>query len=75
MSIKSKALLMTAGMFVFSAAAGTTISLLINYGPTEYIVMGLVIGVIFWLFYMLYQTNITRLESEARLKELTDKRI
>lgn len=75
MSIKSKALFMTAGMFVFSLAVGTTMAVLAKYTPAEYIILGLVIGVIFWLFYMLYQTNITRLESEARLKELTDKRI
>ncbi len=66
---------MTAGMFAFSVIVGTTLAVLFKYVPGEYIIFGLVTGLVLWLFYMLYQSNITRLESEARLKELTDKRI
>jgi hypothetical protein len=75
MSIKLKAFLRTIALIVFATAVGTSITLLFRYVDSDTILMGLAISLVSWLSYCFYQSNVSMLESEARLKELTDKQI
>lgn len=75
MSIKLKAFLRTIALIAFATVAGLGITLLFKYFDSDIILMGMAISLVAWLGYCFYQANITMLESEARLKELTDKNI
>jgi hypothetical protein len=75
MSIKLKAFLRTVALIASATIAGLGITLLLKYFDSDTVLMGLMVSLAAWLGYCFYQANVSMLESEARIKELNDKRI
>jgi hypothetical protein len=71
MSLKLKALLHMLTMMGVSVLIAGTLTLLLAYFPTDLVLGGLGLCVSIYMFVLLYQITLSRLESEERLKEIS----
>jgi len=74
LSIKQKALVQTFGLLASALIAGAAVALLIEYVSISVIVTGLGIGFVAYMFYLVYQINLSQLQYKQTLQEMVDKK-
>lgn len=74
LSIKQKALFQTFGLLASALIAGASVSLLIEYVSIGVILTSLGIGFVAYMFYLVYQINLSQLQYKETLKEIVDKK-
>ena len=70
MNIKLKAALQTVALIIAGYIALDTVIYLMEHANPQFIYKGILIGIIGFLFYAMYQIRLLSLESDEKLKEI-----
>ncbi len=74
MNIRVKAALLTAGMLAASTIIFLSIAVIVNNLTSDQLIMLVGIGFIGFCVYILYSITLSRLEFDAKIKEIRDQK-
>jgi cytochrome c biogenesis protein CcdA len=74
LSLKQKALLITVGLFVLAAVAGSVVGFIVANVSTQTIINALAIGFFVFFGWVFYGVTLSQLEYKEKLKEMVEKK-